>query len=183
MNQSALLLAFAAVFLLFAGCVSEPATGSNASNALNNTLNEDALCQINNASCQILNSSANATGSILPPLKLLSKVEIIHFHSTNQCYSCITVGKYAEETVNTYFAEEVKSGRITFAHRNIDLPENQEMVSKYGTTGSSLWIGVYDKGVLHKEQNNDVWYKIGNKEEYMAYLKGIIDKRLEGDYS
>ena len=183
MNQTNLLLAFAAVFLLFTGCVSEPATSSNATKALNNTLNENVLCQINNASCQIPNASTNATGSILPPLKLLNKVEIIHFHSTNQCYSCITVGKYAEETVNTYFAEEVKSGRITFAHMNIDLPENQEMVSKYGTTGSSLWIGVYDKGVLHKEQNNDVWYKIGNKEEYMAYLKGIIDKRLNGDYS
>jgi hypothetical protein len=30
----------------------------------------------------------------------------ISFHATNQCYSCITAGKYAEETVNKYFAKE-----------------------------------------------------------------------------
>jgi len=32
----------------------------------------------------------------------IDKLEIYHFHATNQCYSCITVGDYAEETVNTY---------------------------------------------------------------------------------
>ena len=36
----------------------------------------------------------------------VEKVEIIHFHWTNQCNSCIAVGSLAEKTVNTYFSEE-----------------------------------------------------------------------------
>lgn len=109
------------------------------------------------------------------------KVEVLHFHGTHQCYSCITVGKYAEETVNTYFSEEVKAGKIRFAHINGELPENSGLVQKYGTTGSSLWMGVYDENGFHKEENVNVWYKISNKEEYMNYLKDIIERRLRGE--
>lgn len=113
----------------------------------------------------------------------VQKIEIYHFHGNTQCYSCKTVGAYAEETVNTYFAEELNSGKIVFAHINMQLPENKELVKKYEVTSSALWLGVYDKDVFQKEVNNDVWYKINNKEEYMSYLKSIIEKRLSGDLS
>ncbi len=122
------------------------------------------------------NAGSNFSGSV-------EKVEIYHFHATRQCYSCITLGAYAEETVKTYFAPEVASGRVVFGHVNVDLPDNKALVEQYGPTGSSLWIGVYDKDGFHKEENINVWYKIGNKDEYMAYLKGVIEKRLAGDFS
>lgn len=109
---------------------------------------------------------------------IVEKVEVYHFHGTNQCSSCIAVGKLAEETVNTYFAEELKSGKVAFAHINFDLPENKELATKYGVTGSSLWIGVYDQQGFHPEQNTNVWYKINDKKGYMDYLKGIIDEKL-----
>ena len=113
----------------------------------------------------------------------VEKVEIYHFHGNQQCSSCIAVGKLAEETVNTYFADELKSGKVVFAHVNAQLPENLELAGKYGATGSSLWIGVYDSQGFHPEQNTNVWYKISDKQDYMTYLKGIIDKRLAGDFS
>jgi predicted small secreted protein len=113
----------------------------------------------------------------------VEKVEVYHFHATRQCYSCVTLGAYAEETVNTCFAPEVQSGKVVFAHVNMDLPENEALVERYGPTGSSLWIGVYTGDVFHKEEDVTVWYKIGNKDEYMAYLKEVIDKRLAGDFS
>jgi len=112
----------------------------------------------------------------------VEKVEVFHFHRTNQCYSCITIGKYAEETVNTYFANELSSGKIAFGHINIDLPENKDLVMKYGATGSSLLIGVYDNGGFHAEENVNVWYKINDKQDFMDYLKEVIDKRLSGDF-
>jgi hypothetical protein len=111
----------------------------------------------------------------------VEKVEVIHFHGTHQCYSCKTVGQYADDTVNSLFADEVKNGKVSFAHINTDLLENMELVKKYGVTGSSLWIGVYDNNGFHKEENVNVWYKIDNKEEYVKYLSEIIAKRLKGD--
>ncbi len=111
----------------------------------------------------------------------IEKLEIYHFHGTNQCYSCKTVGAYAEETVNTYFADELESGKIIFDHINGDLPENRYLVIKYGVTGSSLWFGTYSEDEkFHAEENVNVWYKIKDKEDYMNYLKEIIEQKLAG---
>jgi thioredoxin-related protein len=133
------------------------------------------------------NNTNNINGNAVVDTKQsvnIEKLEIYHFHGTNQCYSCKTVGAYAEETVNTYFADELKSGKIVFGHINGELPENKDLVVKYGVTSASLWLGTYTKdGQFSAEQNTNVWYKISNKEDYMNYLKGIIEKRLAGDLS
>jgi len=123
----------------------------------------------------------NAVGDANPVVNI-DKLEIYHFHGTNQCYSCKTVGAYAEETVNTYFADELNSGKIVFGHINGELPENQDLVEKYGVTSASLWLGTYAKdGQFSAEQNTNVWYKIDNKEDYMSYLKGVIEQKLAGN--
>ena len=109
----------------------------------------------------------------------IEKIEVIHFHSTNQCYSCITIGDFTEETLKTYFSKELKSGKITFEHINIDFPKNIEKVKKYEVTGSSLLIGTYyEDGNFTKEQNINAWYKINNKEDFFKYFKGVMEKKL-----
>jgi len=156
--------------LLLAGCVNvNQGTGNSSSANLSDPATDSNTC----------GASDNCNVS---PISNINKVEVIHFHGTNQCYSCKTVGAYAEETVNAYFADELKSGKITFAHINGELPENQELVAKYGVTGASLWLGTYSNdGKFSAEQNVNVWYKIDNKAEYMSYLKGIIEQKLAGN--
>ena len=111
----------------------------------------------------------------------IEKIEVYHFHATRQCYTCKTVGALAEETVNTYFADELKSGKIVFAHVNIDLPENKALVDKYEAKGSSLLIGVYGKdGSFSKQEDTNVWYKIDNETDFMNYLKGVIEQKFSG---
>lgn len=114
---------------------------------------------------------------------VVDHIEVIHFHGMQQCYSCKTVGDYAEETINTHFADEVNSGKVIFQHINYELPENRDMVLKYGVKSSSLWIGTYTENDFHPEENANVWYKIRDKEDYMNYLTGIIEKRLSGEFS
>ena len=153
----------------FSGCVGNASTSSNAAE----DCTDSATCELSPAEQTQTQEASN-----------IEKIEVYHFHGTNQCYSCITVGAYAEETINTFFADELKSGKIVFGHINGELPENQELVKKYEATGSSLWIGTYTSdGKFNKEQNTNVWYKIGNKQEYLNYLKGVIDKKLSGDLS
>ena len=111
----------------------------------------------------------------------IEKIEVYHFHATRQCVTCKTVGANAEATVNTYFANELKSGKIVFAHINIDLPENKALASQYGATGSSLMIGVYGKdGSFTKQEDTNVWYKM-DKTDSMSYLKGVIEQKLAGN--
>jgi hypothetical protein len=113
----------------------------------------------------------------------VGRVEVIHFHGNQQCTSCVAVGDLAEKTVKTNFKNDLASGRLVFAHINAELPENRALAEKYGVTGSSLWIGVYDGNGFHKKEDVRVWSLIGNKDAYMTYLSGIISKRLNGDLS
>jgi hypothetical protein len=113
----------------------------------------------------------------------VERVEVYHFHGNNQCTSCIAVGDLAEKTVNTNFKDELASGRLVFAHVNAEQPENHALAEKYGVTGSSLWIGVYEANGFHKKEDTRVWSLIGNKDAYNFYLTGLISKRLNGDLS
>ncbi|HOJ95368.1 MAG TPA: nitrophenyl compound nitroreductase subunit ArsF family protein [Methanospirillum sp.] len=113
----------------------------------------------------------------------VEKVEVYHFHPTHGCYTCTTMGKNAEDTIKTYFPNELESRKIIFDHINFQDPANAELVKKYEVSGSSLMIGVYDQNGFHKEENIKVWYLAGKKDESMTYLKELIKKRLAGDFS
>jgi hypothetical protein len=111
----------------------------------------------------------------------IERVEVIHFHGDLQCPSCSIVGDLAERTVNASFRNDLVLGRLVFAHVNYDLPQNAALVEKYGVTGSSLWIGVYDADGFHKEQDLRVWSLIDDEQAYTRYLTELITKRLNGD--
>ena len=127
-----------------------------------------------------ITGNTTSEASFEKPIVNVDKLEIFHFHGDVQCYSCKVLGDYASETINTYFKEELESGIIVFEHVNGQLPENRELVLKYGATGSSLWFGVYDDGNFNAEENINVWYKLRNKQDYMNYLRGVINEKLEG---
>jgi len=169
-----MLLILLSVLLLF-GC-----TSGNSS--------ESQLCSGDKCSVNVsmANASENQSAADLIQNKTTEAnitVEVYHFHGTHQCYSCIRVGELAEKTVNTYFKDELASGKVVFGHINAELPENKDLATKYGATGSSLWIGTYVNGKFSKEQNTNVWYKIEDEKGYLEYLKGIIDKRLSKELS
>jgi len=126
-------------------------------------------------------AAAPVSQPIIGSNNTFDRVEVYHFHGNNQCSSCIAVGDLAEKTVNTNFKDELASGRLVFAHINAELPENRALAEKYGVTGSSLWIGVYNGNGFHKEQDTKVWYLIDNEGDYTLYLSGIITKRLNGN--
>ena len=125
------------------------------------------------------NTSVLNQGIAAMPANGVEKIEVLHFHGTQQCQGCINVGKCAEDAVNQYFMAEQKSGLVAFAHVNGDLPENANLVKQYGAAGSSLWIGVYTKdGNFSKEQNVNVWYKTNDMEKCREYIKGVIDEKM-----
>ena len=135
------------------------------------------------AGCTTEPGGAGATTA--PPLNgTVTKVEVIHFTAPNQCHSCVVLGDYAEETVKTHFPEELGSGKLVFDHVDIADPAKEEIVERYGATGSSLWIGTYDdQGGFYKEEDIRVWYKLNDKPGYVQYLKTLIGMRLDGDFS
>ncbi|MCF7861875.1 nitrophenyl compound nitroreductase subunit ArsF family protein [Candidatus Woesearchaeota archaeon] len=148
--------------LLFVGCTTDGQPNS---------------CEVSG----ICDNNLDNSNTILNASKItVDKIEVYHFHGASQCFSCETIKSFAEETVNLYYKDLLDSGKMEFRSIDVSLPENKEIVNKYGATGSSLWIGTYINGKFLKEQDTNVWYKVNDEEGYKSYLKGILDKRLEG---
>lgn len=112
--------------------------------------------------------------------KSAQKIEVVHFHATAQCISCITVGEFALKTIKERFPDEYANGTIVFKEINGELPENRDMVMKYKATGSSLFVNAITDGVDNIKENTTVWLKISNEQDFINYfeneLKNLLDR-------
>lgn len=107
------------------------------------------------------------------------KIEIIYFHASARCASCIKLEEYVEETVNEFFQTEIVSGTISFQKINVDLLENKEIANKFEAVSSSLKINeIYDESD-HIEEDTRAWRYLGDKDGFKNYLKNKIESRLK----
>ena len=109
------------------------------------------------------------------------RVDVVYFHRTQQCYSC----RYAEEgiryTLETYFKDELASGKVTFQSIDVQDEANADIVNKYSAYTSSLFINTIKDGSDHIEQVTDIWLVIGDDEAFVEVVKSEVEKSLSGE--
>lgn len=110
-----------------------------------------------------------------------TKLKIVYFHSEHRCPTCISIEENAKKTLNTYFANQLKDGTITFEVLNIDESKNTKLVEKYKAEGSSLFL---TKVSGSKETNTDFTnfafsYSRNKADKFIAGLKAEIEKNLK----
>lgn len=106
------------------------------------------------------------------------KIEVIHFHATQQCWSCTTVGDFTEKSLKNRFAEEVEEGKIVFKSINYELLENSEITQKYKAYGSSLFINLIYDGKDHISEDVQVWRLVNSEIQFREYLGDKLEKHL-----
>lgn len=106
------------------------------------------------------------------------KIEVVHFHATQQCWACITVGQYALKTIKEKFPEEYKNGKIIFKDINGELPQNRDLVNKYRAGGSSLFVNAIIDGKDNIEEDITVWRLISNEAQFISYFQNKLNKLL-----
>ena len=109
---------------------------------------------------------------------IADKIEIVHFHGTQQCWSCVTVGDYALKTIKEKFPEEYKSGKITYQDVNSELTENQELVKKYQSRGSSVFFNIITDDQDHIIEDVTVWRLVNNESRFIEYFAGKLNSYL-----
>ncbi len=108
----------------------------------------------------------------------VDKIEVVHFHGTHQCWSCITVGEYALEIIKNKFSEEYQSGKIVFKDINGELAENREIVVKYQAGGSSLFVNTIREGQDNIEEDTRVWSLVTDKDKFVQYFENKLKTLL-----
>lgn len=123
---------------------------------------------------QIVTQSSSTQPS--QPIGPAEKIEVVHFHGTQQCVSCITVGEYALKTITEKFPKELESGKIVFKDINGELKENEIIVMKYKARGSSLFVNAIVEGKDNIKEDVTVWRLVNDEEEFVSYF----EKKLNG---
>lgn len=119
------------------------------------------------------------TNSINKIEKKAEKIEIINFHATYQCYSCIYIGDMMFKIIEEQFKEEYQSGKISFKKINVDLPENKDIVNKYQARGSSLFFNIVIDGQENIQEDANVWRLVGNDQAFKNYIFNKITDNLK----
>ena len=108
-----------------------------------------------------------------------NKIEVIDFHSTHRCMTCNAIEANTKYTLNTYFANELKSGKITFQSINVDNEKNYEMAEKFEASGTSLFLNIMINNKETVINLTDFALSKGrDKEVFSEELKEKIDEQL-----
>jgi len=109
------------------------------------------------------------------------RVDVVYFHRTQRCYSCTYMEDAARYTVETYFADQLASGKVAFQVFNVEDEQNADVVEKYQSSYLSLYINTVKDGTDHIELVTDLYTLIGNDEAFVETLKSKIEKSLTGE--
>lgn len=110
----------------------------------------------------------------------ISKIEVLDFHSTHRCMTCNAIEANTRYTLDTYFAEEMKSGKITFQLINVDKKENEAIAEKFEATGTALFLNIIKDGKETPMDLTEFAFMNGNdKETFSKELKAKLDNALK----
>lgn len=110
-----------------------------------------------------------------------NRVDVVYFHRTQRCYSCRYMEDAARYTVETYFADELATGKVTFQVFNVEEQENSAIVEQYQSSYLSLYINTVKDGTDHIELVTELYPLIGQDEAFVETLKSKIEESLTGD--
>jgi len=106
-------------------------------------------------------------------------IEVFDFHTTNRCVTCKAIEANTKYTLETYFAKELKSGKITFKVINIDEKENEKLAEKFQASGTSLFLNVIGEKNEKQIDLTNFAFTYGKKQdEFSEKLKVTIEKEL-----
>ena len=109
-----------------------------------------------------------------------NKIEVIDFYSTHRCMTCNAIEASTKYTLDTFFADELESGKITFKTVNVDKDENYPMAEKFEATGTALFLNVIVDGKETQINLTDFAFMKGNdQEEFAEEFKLKIEKELK----
>ena len=103
-----------------------------------------------------------------------------YFHGNFRCDNCKKIEEYSRETIERYFAEELKTKKLTFTIINTDLPEHKHFIEDYQLFTRSLVIAEFKDGKQVRWKNlAKVWNYLNDRDAFYEYVKSEIENYLE----
>jgi hypothetical protein len=102
--------------------------------------------------------------------------KVVTYFATNvRCSSCLKIESLTRGTVESRFAEQVKSGEIVFRTINTDQPENKHFVDDYQLVSKTVIVSTRKNGKETGFENlQDVWLKLNDPADFENYISAAL---------
>jgi len=131
------------------------------------------LCACGSPALEVPSTSETSSTSV-------DRVDVVYFHRSQRCRSCVYAEAGIHYTVETYFADELASGKLTFEVYSVEDKENAAIVDKYGAFTSSLFINTIKDGSDYIEEVKEIWLILGDDEAFVKVVALAIEASLKG---
>lgn len=106
------------------------------------------------------------------------KIEVIDFHSTHRCKTCLAIENAARSVAETEFAKELKAGKIVFKTVDVDDDKNAKLAEKFEASGTALFVYNGKTGQALDLTEAGFMYAVNNEAKLREYLRNAIRKNL-----
>jgi len=120
------------------------------------------------------NSQPEGAAASTAPVSNADRIDVVYFHRTERCDSCIWAGQMSRKTVESYFAAELASGKVTFREVDVQKPENRALALKFGASGSSLFLDYVSQGKDNIVEAQQTYPYVGNETRFTGLLRSMI---------
>lgn len=108
-----------------------------------------------------------------------NKVIVYAVHMTFRCPECNQIEWFARALVENEFKDQLDRGEMEF--RAVDYMQNTEFALRYNISSSTIVISKIVNGEeTGFKRLDEVWTKVGNRDEYFDYVRAAILESLEG---
>ena len=116
----------------------------------------------------------NSPGASAQSCTAADNVQLLYFHRSERCPSCNNAEQYTRDTLDKYFSDEVKSGKMTI--QSIDYQGDKAMAEKYNVKMQGLKLVVTRNGQQTVRDLPEIWGYVRDRDAFMGYLKNELNK-------
>ncbi len=130
-------------------------------------------------------AAARATRAALPvqqvgtiealPPGPVDHIDVVYFHATQRCPTCLEIERLTRHTVEAYYASETASGAIELVVANVQESSNAALAGQYGAATSDLYLGIFKNGVHYTYLHSDAWLLAHDEPAFIASLRARLD--------
>jgi hypothetical protein len=108
-------------------------------------------------------------------------VEVLYFHATHRCPTCISIEANTRKTLETNFAKEMNDGKIKLTVLNAEEEKNKQIAEKYGAYGATLILVKTSGGKeISEDMTNFAFsYSRNQPDKFIDGLKTKIDELIK----
>ncbi len=124
-----------------------------------------------------ISCSAQTTRKPASAVSMSGDVEVYYFHMTIRCVTCKTVEAEARKNVEMLYADQVKSGKISFTALNLEEATGRSMGERLGVNSQTLLIVKGDQKI--NITNEGFLYAVSQPQKFTEVMKSRIDPLIK----